>query len=182
MENLSCKASIRRFMRQRRDQLTRYRRSEASHKSFHHLKQSAEGKSAVLSYAPMQSELCLGLLNQWLAKNDCLVLPRVDDSRLRLFRVRDLETELCISSWGIKEPHPEVCEEIEIDFIDFALIPAVAFDQDFHRLGYGRGFYDRLLSLCKPGTLSMGVGFHEQLFSPKLGWSIRPGCLPAGLV
>lgn len=45
--------------------------------------------------------------------------------------------------------------------ISIALVPGVGFDLESHRLGYGKGFYDKLLKDTL--FLKWGVGFHEQL-------------------
>jgi len=155
-------------MRQKRDRLPKDRHAVASQKAFNTLKLQAAGKKFVLSYTTFQSELCLEELNQWLARQGSLVLPTVHGTHLRLFHVKNLSTELTISPWGIAEPNPKFCTEVQPEDIDFALIPALAFDQSCHRLGYGKGYYDRLLSLCQTSLSTVGVGFHEQLLSPKL--------------
>jgi 5-formyltetrahydrofolate cyclo-ligase len=53
---------------------------------------------------------------------------------------------LVVGKYGIPEPHPDapILEPTDVDLI---LIPAVACDSCGYRLGYGSGFYDRLLSL-----------------------------------
>lgn len=48
-------------------------------------------------------------------------------------------------AYGIQEPHPD-SPILKPDQVDLLLVPAVACDQRGYRLGYGGGFYDRLLS------------------------------------
>jgi 5-formyltetrahydrofolate cyclo-ligase len=45
---------------------------------------------------------------------------------------------------------------------DIILVPALAFDQHKHRIGYGRGYYDQLITKF-PSIPSWGIGFREQL-------------------
>jgi 5-formyltetrahydrofolate cyclo-ligase len=40
-------------------------------------------------------------------------------------------------------------------------VPLLAFDKKGHRVGYGKGFYDRFLSDCKPETIKIGLSFFE---------------------
>lgn len=104
---------------------------------------------SVLAYSSFGSEFDTGAFNAHvIGSGRQLVLPRVDRTarRLRLYVVDDLERDLLAGTWGIREPDPETCREVTIDEVDFALVPGVAFDAHGHRLGYGGGFYDRLLA------------------------------------
>lgn len=67
------------------------------------------------------------------------------------------------SPWGIPEPvGGRVVEPVELDVV---LIPLLAFDVNGHRVGYGKGFYDRYLAACRPDCLKIGISFFESLAS-----------------
>ena len=87
------------------------------------------------------------LLAETAASEARLILPRVVHGRgdLALHEVRDLQVDLAPGAWGIPEPTPERCPEVSLSEVDFILAPGVAFDRQGGRLGYGGGFYDRIL-------------------------------------
>ena len=61
--------------------------------------------------------------------------------------------------YGICEP--DVLQPITADEIDVVIVPALAFDRCGNRLGFGKGYYDRLLS--ELGGVKIGVGYEFQL-------------------
>jgi 5-formyltetrahydrofolate cyclo-ligase len=62
-------------------------------------------------------------------------------------------------AFGIPEPDPARCPEESPTKIDFALVPGLAFDRSGHRLGRGRGYYDRLLAELPPACFRAGFFF-----------------------
>jgi 5-formyltetrahydrofolate cyclo-ligase len=51
--------------------------------------------------------------------------------------------------------------EVPATKIDVVFVPLLAFDKKGHRVGYGKGFYDKFLSECKPETIKIGLSFFE---------------------
>ena len=101
----------------------------------------------VLAYMSFGSEFATAaFVADVLQSGKRLCLPRVDRAtrRLAIHRVTDPAGDLREGSWGIREPR-EDCAATEIDQIDFVLLPGVAFTPRCERLGYGGGFYDRLI-------------------------------------
>lgn len=111
-----------------------------------------------------QSDTILGYMNfgseyaseQWvaqvLADGKRLVLPRVNrhTNHLDLYLIEDLNTQLETGLWGIREPVIERCKRVNaINEVEFVLLPGIAFTRDGARLGYGGGFYDKLLAPLK---------------------------------
>jgi 5-formyltetrahydrofolate cyclo-ligase len=58
-------------------------------------------------------------------------------------------------------PEPVDGLEVPATKIDVVFVPLLAFDKKGHRVGYGKGFYDKFLSECKPGTIKIGLSFFE---------------------
>ena len=128
--------------------------------------------------AYQQSEVVLAYMNfgtefdsriwvmQVLADGKRLVLPRVNrhTNELDLYRVHDLESQLATGLWGIAEPVPERCERlIDLNEVEFALLPGVAFARNGARLGYGGGYYDKLLARMKPHPVLVAAAFALQV-------------------
>ncbi len=105
---------------------------------------------AVLGYMNFGAEFASEVwIPQVLADGKRLALPRVNHHtyQLDLYWVDDLENQLAAGLWGIREPIVERCERIDrLNEVEFALLPGVAFARDGARLGYGGGFYDKLLA------------------------------------
>jgi 5-formyltetrahydrofolate cyclo-ligase len=58
-------------------------------------------------------------------------------------------------------PEPEIVKEVSVD-VDAIIIPVVAFDGFGMRLGYGKGFYDKLLATFSPKINRIGLAFSPQ--------------------
>jgi 5-formyltetrahydrofolate cyclo-ligase len=118
----------------------------------------------VLAYASFGSEFDTSfLLERVLTDKKNLIMPRVDKEthQLKLHRVQHLD-ELVAGQWGIREPRVEakIAMPNEIDFI---LVPGVAFDSAGFRIGYGKGFYDKLLFSVNPASTRLSAAFDCQI-------------------
>ena len=65
--------------------------------------------------------------------------------------------------WGLMEP---ALAQHFLPPVQLLLVPALAFDDDGFRIGYGRGFYDALLAKLPEAILTVGVGFETQMHRP----------------
>lgn len=96
----------------------------------------------VLLYHAMEDEVQTAFfIDRWYGRKR-IVLPLVSGDDL-LLKEYD-PSKLRPGYRGIPEPDPE-CTDVDPSEIGFAVIPGVAFDRDFNRMGRGKGFYDRLL-------------------------------------
>jgi 5-formyltetrahydrofolate cyclo-ligase len=87
-------------------------------------------------------------------------LPRVDGEDLTLHRHREGEP-LEESGYGIVEPLQNA-PRIDIADIDVILVPGLCFDGSGFRVGYGKGFYDRLLPKV-PRAFRIGICYDHEL-------------------
>ncbi|NNM78880.1 MAG: 5-formyltetrahydrofolate cyclo-ligase [Gallionella sp.] len=123
--------------------------------------------TTVLGYMNFGSEFASALwVARVLADGKRLVLPRVNrhTNELDLYRVDDLASQLAAGSWGIAEPVVERCERlINLNEVEFALLPGVAFARNGARLGYGGGYYDKLLARINPHPVRVAAAFALQV-------------------
>ncbi|HEY7656386.1 MAG TPA: 5-formyltetrahydrofolate cyclo-ligase, partial [Burkholderiales bacterium] len=119
------------------------------------------GARCVMAYASFGSELDTGdFIADVLAQGKELVLPRVErgSRALQLHAVEDPARQLGPGVWGIPQPRADLCPLVPISRVDFVLVPGVAFTPRCERLGYGGGYYDRLIgALARPPALVAGA-------------------------
>jgi 5-formyltetrahydrofolate cyclo-ligase len=162
---LSEKAALRFSLKERRDALSSYRREEAK-EALAAFVQGCAHLKCILSFASFGSEIDTSGINAFLARGGRLFLPKISKEHLSVFQVEDIKLQLVLHPFGFLEPNPQECTQIEASALDAILVPALGFDKKNHRLGYGKGFYDRFLRHY-PKIPSFGVGFLEQ-YVPEL--------------
>lgn len=126
------------------------------------IQDSPEWRAAglVLLYRNLPDELStVGLANGAWRAGKRVAMPRVaGPGQLALHEVGSW-TDLRPGAFGIHEPAAAL-PTVEPAAVDLAVVPAVAWTRDGHRLGRGGGFYDRLLPRL---PLAWGVGFDVQV-------------------
>jgi 5-formyltetrahydrofolate cyclo-ligase len=124
----------------------------------------------VLAYMAFDDEVLTdGLIRQAMASGKQIVLPVVQADRqdLALYVIEDLERDVAPGYCGILEPRPQSTRVVAPERLDLAFVPGVVFDLRGGRLGYGAGFYDRLLSQLPRGISTVGLAFDFQII-PRL--------------
>lgn len=87
-------------------------------------------------------------------------VPRVDRATGKMLHLKFTpETELIQNVWGIREPAHE--NYFESEQFDVVIVPLLCFDTTGHRVGYGKGFYDRFLTECRPECRKIGLSYFE---------------------
>lgn len=161
-----AKYSLRKTVLGRRDAGVRIELSLAIMERITHL-DCYRRAGVVLAYVGFGSELRTEtFLRRALDDGKMLLLPRVntEERRLDLYEVENLDQDLEAGTWGIREPKPDLCRRVVPAAIDFALVPGVAFDRRGARLGYGGGYYDRLLASCSgPCPFLVAAAFELQM-------------------
>lgn len=96
----------------------------------------------------------------WAMPNVRVLAPCCNASDNLSHHKLDAGTSLQNNRWEI--PEPVDSQEYPASSIDWMLVPLLAFDRRGHRVGYGKGFYDRFLAECRPDALKVGLS----LFAP----------------
>lgn len=112
-------------------------------------------------YSPVMNEvLTEQIARQAWQDGKRVVYPRVCAAGLEYYEVRDF-AGLAPGTFGIPEPTGSL--RLPLDDIDVLVIPGVAFDLAGHRLGYGKGCYDRTLAGCGSSPERVGLAYEFQL-------------------
>jgi len=121
-----------------------------NHRYYHIFLSIAEQKEVNTEY----------LLHILQGKDKDVILPKSDTEtgEMHNFLLTD-QTEIKKNRWNIPEPQDGI--EIKTGLLEVVFIPLLAFDRNGHRVGYGKGFYDRFLANCQPDILKIGLSFFE---------------------
>lgn len=103
----------------------------------------------LLLYYPLPEEIdVLPLAAQAIADGKAVYFPISWEKGIMEFRrVVDLNSEFTLGKFGIKEPSNKcpLLDKSEVKGASLVIMPALSFDRDGYRLGYGKGYYDRYL-------------------------------------
>jgi 5-formyltetrahydrofolate cyclo-ligase len=131
----------------------------------------------VLLTLPFRSEWdTLPLVEQALAAGKTVAAPRVNRATrmLDLHSLSDSARALVPGAFGIPEP-AATADRVAPESVEWVLVPGVAFDRTGRRLGYGGGYYDRLLPLLGHATRVAGA-FDLQLVD-RVPWAPHDVCV-----
>ena len=87
-----------------------------------------------------------------------------EERKLIPSQITDLKNGIQYGAYNIRAPKPECSPAITIKDLDVIIVPAVAYDKNCYRLGYGGGFYDRFLENLRKDAVTIGIAFDLQIF------------------
>ena len=156
------KDEIRRTMRERRRALSPEERTAASEIVCAKLA-ALQLKSPVAVYLASPQEIDLSpFILKMLARGGKVVAPRWNDETYELAVLRGLdEAHLKQGPMGIREPAK--AEIVSPEEVEAWLVPGLAFTRNGKRLGYGGGWYDRLLARASKDSLKLGIAHAFQV-------------------
>ena len=106
-------------------------------------------------YYPYNYEIdILQILKKFEKKKFIITLPRIKKNSQMNFFQWSTNDPLAINKFGIPEPISKM-----VKHPDVLLVPLVAFDKNFNRIGYGGGFYDRYIKKIRKRKKVLTIGF-----------------------
>ena len=167
-KSINSKDQIRKVSLQKRLSLNANKTEELSKKIISKLERLKEFKNAktILLYHPFQNEVdTLPLLEKELKKKSRkhfgLIRICSKTDRIHVHQVHDLKT-LQTGKFDIKEPstmHPLISKKE----IDLAIVPGIAFDKHGNRIGYGKGYFDRLFKKLSTSCTKIALAYDFQI-------------------
>ena len=148
------KEALRREIRRRKQQYTPSQLEELSEPIIARLRPLLVDARVILAYYSLPDEVNTHqLIDDLVAEGKTVLLPKVLDATTMELRLYTGPHDLAPGPFGIMEPSGSqyspssflLPPSSKTSSIDVALIPGVAFDALGHRLGRGRGYYDRFL-------------------------------------
>lgn len=159
------KSSLRKYIREQKRHFLQRELEEMSFCISSKIMQCQEVIDAkrIMMYYPLPDEVNISsLLDELCDRGKEIYLPKViSDEEMSIHRYNGKES-LEIGAFGILEPVGDKIGKEILDSIEVAIVPGMAFDRYGNRLGRGKGYYDRFLSLV-PNIYTIGVCFPFQI-------------------
>ncbi len=121
--------------------------------------------SSVANFYPLENHnepnsLLFTRYLKWLIPGIQMVYPVVDAATATISFYKETE-EIRFNNWGIAEPIST--EKLEPHSIDAVIVPLIGFDLKGHRIGYGKGFYDKYFENYPKHRPRIGVSYFEPI-------------------
>ena len=162
MDIFQQKKALRKKVKELKRQHTLEQKKELTAPILKKIEESAVFKSSdiIMAYWSMDDEVFThDFVMKW-AEKKRIILPVVNGDKLELKEFKGVDELVAGENFGIPEPKGQIFENPEQ--IDLILVPGVAFDKNYNRMGRGKAYYDKLLRVSK--AYKFGVCFNFQVF------------------
>ena len=162
MDIVEKKKALRKEIKARKKSISEESKARQAQNVFEALESLEEFRQAstILGYWALPDELPTAeFMNKWYSHKR-LLLPVVIGDDLELFAFTGAACLVPQPPFGILEPRGT--ELVAPESVELVIVPGVAFDTEGHRIGRGRGYYDRLFTKM-PHAIRIGVCLGEQM-------------------
>ena len=157
---IMLKAELRRSISQQKRQFTPQQLAQLSLPVLDRLRPLLCDAKVILAYYSLPDEVDTHtLIQELLVEEKTVLLPKVLDDTTMELRQYAGSQDLSEGAYHIMEPMGAPFKDFSQ--IDVALIPGLAFDPQGHRLGRGKGYYDRFLTVFKGKTIGVCFDFQK---------------------
>lgn len=113
----------------------------------------------IMCYWSMPEEVSTHRFVQQYFQHKSMYLPLIQGDELDIIRFRGMETMVKNPRYPVYEPRGNKLNDFSL--LELIIIPGLAFDRSFNRLGRGKGYYDKLLQ--QSNALKVGIAFNFQI-------------------
>lgn len=138
-----------------------------------------QSAGVIMAYAAYRNEVQTeGLITEALKRGARVALPVTDTLKKEIYArvISEYPTDLVPGAYGILEPKPS-CPVVSPKEFELVFVPGVAFDPAGFRLGFGGGYYDRLLPRLQEKTVTVGLAYRfqvvETVFPEPHDWRVK---------
>ncbi|MDK2798454.1 MAG: 5-formyltetrahydrofolate cyclo-ligase [Clostridiales bacterium] len=120
----------------------------------------------IMTYIDFKNEVITrDFIHYALDNNKKIIVPVTDvlSKTLILSELKDFDKDLHPSTYGILEPKKECIRKVDDNLLDLILVPGLVFDIAGYRIGYGGGYYDKLLQRLEDKCKTVGLAFDFQI-------------------
>lgn len=125
-----------------------------------------KNSKVVFVYMSFNNEVkTYNLIERMLIENKRVVIPYTDTKNTVIIpsEIKSLKDDLVLNPFGYYEPVLGKVKQVETEELDLIVAPGVVFDDSLNRVGFGKGYYDRILSKKRKDTKVIAVAYEFQV-------------------
>ena len=125
-----------------------------------------EESKTVFIYMDFKNEVkTIDFIREMINKKKRVIIPYTDVENTVIIPVelQDIDKDLKFSSFGYLEPKEEKIIPVDPAEFDLIIVPGVSFDKKYNRIGFGKGYYDRILAKKRNDVKAIAVAYEFQV-------------------
>lgn len=125
-----------------------------------------KNSKVVFVYMDFKNEVVTSaLIKQMLSEKKRVVIPYTDTTNTVIIpsELKSMKDDLVLSSFGYYQPRLDKIVYVEPEEFDLVVVPGVVFDKNLNRIGFGKGYYDRILNRLRADAQTVAVAYEFQV-------------------